>query len=401
MNQMSRVAKLSIISFLAITVCRAKADTISINTFDLGWYKSGGAHTSGNVNTYTGSYYNNQEYRSFYLWNLPNFEGKVVSATLMINLVYPLGTVGLKTQSGEMFDVSDSNLAYIRKTNGDGHGVDIWNDLGSGLSYGQFVITSQDSGWVSYDLNAAAISEINTSKGEVFAMGIDNTSVNGYGSGYFLFSSGSVRGKQYLVLETIDNNSPIADAGNDFTAPAGQNCLATTTLDGTGSWDPDMDPLIYYWEWAAGSATGATPRVELPLGTNSITLYVSDGIDISSDTVRVIVMDVTPPTLCISATPSTLWPPTHRMERVAMDIFVADNCDTSPDVQLVSITSNEGNQTDFGIMDIYDVMLRSERNGNDQTRIYTLHYKATDFSGNSTTLDIDIEVPHDQRTKNK
>jgi len=194
-----------------------------------------------------------------------------------------------------------------------------------------------------------------------------------------------------------DYEPPIADAGEDQTVSAGAYCSATVTLDGTGSWDPDMDPLTYYWEWADGSATGATPEFELPIGTNVITLLVSDGIEESSDTVTVTVVDTTPPCMSISVTPSILWPPTHKMEPVELTIFVADSCDPDPNVVLDSLTMNEGDHTDYEIADLHHVMLRSERSTKKQDRIYTLHYSATDSSGNSTAINIDITVPHDQR----
>jgi hypothetical protein len=199
--------------------------------------------------------------------------------------------------------------------------------------------------------------------------------------------------------EPLINERPIANAGVDQTVSAGVERTATVTLDGTESWDPDMDPLTYYWEWPGGSAEGGNPELVLPLGTNVITLFVSDGIEESSDTVTVTVIDTTPPSMSISAAPSILWPPTHKMEPVEVTILATDNCDPNPKVQLDSITMNEGGYDDCEIIDTHQVMLRSERAGNQQDRIYTLNYIATDFSGNSTAISIDITVPHDQRGK--
>ena len=74
---------------------------------------------------------------------------------------------------------------------------------------------------------------------------------------------------------------PVADA--TATIPlviSVNNSNATVVLDGSLSSDPEGDPLQYYWfvnNAATASATGVVAVVVLPVGTNSITLSVSDG----------------------------------------------------------------------------------------------------------------------------
>jgi murein DD-endopeptidase MepM/ murein hydrolase activator NlpD len=106
---------------------------------------------------------------------------------------------------------------------------------------------------------------------------------------------------QIVVVVQLDNQPPIADAGPDQTVyvipPA---TTAMVSLNGSGSYDPDGDPLTYNWTWDGNTASGVSPTVELPLGATTITLVVNDGqVDSEPDTVDIAVN--VPPT--ISYTP--------------------------------------------------------------------------------------------------
>ncbi|MBI3893979.1 MAG: HYR domain-containing protein, partial [Candidatus Wallbacteria bacterium] len=94
------------------------------------------------------------------------------------------------------------------------------------------------------------------------------------------------------------NHAPVAEAGPNQTVECTSPSGATVTLDGRGSSDPDGSPITYAWTGPFGTATGATPWVQLPKGTNTITLVVNDGKRNSSpDTVVVTVQDTTPPVI--------------------------------------------------------------------------------------------------------
>jgi len=78
------------------------------------------------------------------------------------------------------------------------------------------------------------------------------------------------------------NHPPMADAS--ATTPwliVPPNCSPTAVLDGSRSSDSDGDALHYLW-YRAGEpsvlATGVVAVVTLPLGTNSLTLVVDDGL---------------------------------------------------------------------------------------------------------------------------
>ena len=104
------------------------------------------------------------------------------------------------------------------------------------------------------------------------------------------------------------NRPPVAKAGSSVTVPAGANFQATVTLNGSASSDPDGDTLKYTWTGPFGIASGVKATVTLPLGTNVITLTVTDPFRASAmDMVTIKVVDNTPPTVgTVSATPDTL-----------------------------------------------------------------------------------------------
>ena len=91
------------------------------------------------------------------------------------------------------------------------------------------------------------------------------------------------------VLEV--NHPPVADASATLPLVISvNNTNATVALDGSRSSDPDGDPLQYYW-FAAGAtnpiATGVVAMVTLPVGSNALTLTVSDGLASGSQTFAV------------------------------------------------------------------------------------------------------------------
>jgi hypothetical protein len=101
--------------------------------------------------------------------------------------------------------------------------------------------------------------------------------------------------KGSVPTEITETRPPIADAGPDQTVyvipPA---TMAMVTLDGSGSYDPDGDPLTYNWTWGGNAAHGVKPTIELPLGTTTITLVVNDGkVDSEPDSVDVTI-EITP-----------------------------------------------------------------------------------------------------------
>jgi hypothetical protein len=216
-----------------------------------------------------------------------------------------------------------------------------------------------------------------------------------------------VSGDLCSILASLDQ-LPVADAGPDRTVECSGPGGAEVTLDGSGSTDPNDDPLTFTWTGPFGTMAGETVYPYLPLGTHTITLTVDDGEGhTDSDTVDVTVTDSTPPALSVSLSPNTLWPPNHKLVSVAASIQVTDTCDDSPNVELVSIVSNEADNgpgdgnTDDDIQgagygtDDRAFSLRAERAGTGDGRLYTVTYRAGDGEGNTAGQSAEVRVPHD------
>ena len=99
-----------------------------------------------------------------------------------------------------------------------------------------------------------------------------------------------------------------------------------------------------------------------------------------------------------------LWPPNHRLVNVTVSYEVTDNCPLPPNSCTLSVTSNEpingtgdgDTSPDWIIIDAHHVLLRAERAGNGNGRIYTITIRCMDGGGNSSSQNVEVHVPHDR-----
>jgi uncharacterized repeat protein (TIGR01451 family) len=112
-----------------------------------------------------------------------------------------------------------------------------------------------------------------------------------------------------------------------------------------------------------------------------------------------------PPTISnATADPSSLWPPNHRMVNVTVSYDVTDNCPLPLGSCTLGVTSNEpvlgrgsGNTSpDWIVVDDHHVLLRAEREGGGNGRVYTTTITCTDSGGNSSSDQVEVTVSHDQ-----
>jgi hypothetical protein len=198
------------------------------------------------------------------------------------------------------------------------------------------------------------------------------------------------------ISVTVTNQPPVAVC-TDVSVPADESCQATitpATVDG-GSYDPDDNPL----------SMSVDPTLLASLGSHVVTLTVDDGEIQDSCEATVTVVDDTPPTIdSISAEPSVLWPPNHKMKPVTVSVLSSDACEIEPICRITGVASNEAESgcdkkdetPDWEITGDLTVNLRAERCGGGDGRVYTITVTCTDATGNGTDATTEVTVPHDQ-----
>ena len=98
-----------------------------------------------------------------------------------------------------------------------------------------------------------------------------------------------------------ENQQPIASAGSyqPFEATGPDN--TEVQFNAYSSYDLDGDELTYLWAWDGGSAIGALPSIQLPIGVHEITLIVNDGQEDSEpDITPITVQDTISPDITIT-----------------------------------------------------------------------------------------------------
>jgi hypothetical protein len=125
----------------------------------------------------------------------------------------------------------------------------------------------------------------------------------------------------------------------------------------------------------------------------------------------VITPDVTAPVITkITATPNQLWPPNRQMTAVTIDVSLTGGC--AGTCRITGVTSsdptkgrgtgkNGGEEPDWVVTGPLTLRLRAERSGNVALRAYTVAITCVDSAGNTTTGNVVVAVPHDQRPSNR
>ena len=159
---------------------------------------------------------------------------------------------------------------------------------------------------------------------------------------------------------------------------------------------------------ASTAGTNVAFSAVLPLGTNLLAVTVSDTASNSAScSTMITVVDTTPPVIqSLTASPDMLWPPNHKFVPVRLQVVSTDECGPAT-WRIISVSSNEAEEArgsghtspDWQIISNDTVLLRAERSGKGNGRLYTITVQATDLSGNTSQATVTVSVPQDRGKK--
>lgn len=123
-----------------------------------------------------------------------------------------------------------------------------------------------------------------------------------------------------------------------------------------------------------------------------------------AQTVRTI--DTTPPAVACNVENDEVWPPNHKLRDIGFSFTAIDACDPAPPVAVVGVTSDEHPAFALGsggqihcpdaVVEDGAVLLRGERAGNGDGRVYVVRVAATDACGNVGHCEKSVVVPKAQ-----
>lgn len=221
-----------------------------------------------------------------------------------------------------------------------------------------------------------------------------------------------------VVVTVVANSAPVANAGADQTVDED----TPVSLDGSLSSDPDGDALTYGWAQTAGSPvtlsdiTAVSPTFTAPVvGAGGETLVFELTVDdedvfdplSSTDSVTINVLNVNDPPNCSLATasPDSFWPPNHKMKAVSI-VGISDPNGDEITITVDSISQDEpvnglgdGDTSPDAVIPDPDqpVMIRVERSGQGDGRVYTINFTASDGL-DSCSGSVQVVVPHSRKS---
>ena len=204
------------------------------------------------------------------------------------------------------------------------------------------------------------------------------------------------------TITVMDNTPPVVTPPANVGADADSNSCSATLNPGAATATDNCSGSVS----VSGARSDSQPlNTPYPVGVTTITWTATDAHGNSSSANQTVtVTDAQAPTVTNpSASPSSLWPPNHKMADVTVSYNATDNCG-GVNCVIGSVASNESiNGTgdgdtapDWLIVDSHHVQIRAERSGNGNGRVYTITVVCTDGSNNVTTKTVTVTVPKSQ-----
>ena len=199
---------------------------------------------------------------------------------------------------------------------------------------------------------------------------------------------------------SVTNNAGVATTTPTFAGfPAG-------VTSGTYSNTLDLTLLSSYNPTYVTNNGGTTATAELALATaiaEGRAYWNVHSTAFPGGEIRGFLMkqDEPPVIESVTATPSVLWPPNHKMIPVRINVEATDD-NALASTQIIDVKSNESSSPgkkgpDWEITGPLTLNLRAERLGQGNGRIYTITIESEDDGGNLTTAEVTVVVPHDMR----
>jgi hypothetical protein len=209
------------------------------------------------------------------------------------------------------------------------------------------------------------------------------------------------------VVVTVEqvNHQPGANPGPPQTVHSG----SPVTLDGSASGDPDGDPIGFAWLQVGGpsvalaNADTANPSFTAPpvSGAETLTfrLTVDDGDLYDEADVAVTVTNGVPRCELALPSPRLLWPPNHGLRQVSITNVTDPNAD-GVTITVTEVTQDEpvnglgdGDTSPDAVIQGAGVLLRAERAGSGNGRVYRVSFTADDGQGGVCDGAVEIGVP--------
>jgi VCBS repeat-containing protein len=214
MKQSLKVLMLITVTVVVLTLAfpRTALGQTTVTAYGQGLYCEHGVLAPlSNYGVGWGAYWNSEEHRNFFVFDLTGVSDPVRAATLRVYNP-PSGFESPDpSETWVLYDVTTDISALLSGAGG----IPAYDDLGSGASYGDVDVTVADNDTVvEVDLNPAGIAAINAALGGDFAIGGALSTISGSSDQYVFGGSGGAIAQ--LVVEIDEPPNAEDDAGEGY-----------------------------------------------------------------------------------------------------------------------------------------------------------------------------------------